>query len=70
MEKIFLENIKQMKIKEFSPIIVAQFANSTFLTLQRNILIPLIFAFFFGVLLSVCSLTFIDSYKSFKNNYN
>ena len=68
MEKIFLESIQQMTIKEVSPIIITQFANSKSLTLQRNIFIPLIFAFFFGVLLSVCSLTIVDSYKRFKNN--
>lgn len=68
MEKIFLESIQQMKIKEVSPIIITQFATSKSLSLQRNIFIPLIFAFFFGVLLSVCSLTIVDSYKRFKNN--
>ena len=70
MEKIFLENIQSMKIKEINPIVVTQFANSTFFSSQKNILIPLILAFFFGLLLSVFSLAIIDSYKNFKNNYN
>ena len=68
MEKIFLENIQSMKIKEINPIVVTQFANSTFFSSQKNILIPLILAFFFGLLLSAFSLTIIDSYKNFKNN--
>jgi len=68
LERIRLENIQLTKIEETNPIIVTQFANSTLFSLQKNTLIPLILAFFFGLLLSVCSLTIIDSYKNFKNN--